>query len=412
MPRANSCCNPLNKKSHKCVYKNVAIVTVNWSLKFANFVGKFVCKPCQREIYGIPEEECPWKIENNQKIESMMGDEASSDSDSDIVDNFYRDPNYVSCENRKDKIEKVNELLIELGEPPLKKQRASFSNSGENGDDNSESWINDLKLALLNKKSRSDKISLLTTVPLDWTIRRMRRELNISRRMASRAKKLHANCGYGARPKPKTGRRIENSILKKIEEFYLSDEYSRVMPGRKDYISVVKNGQRCQEQKRLLLHNLRDLHTKFKDAFSDVKVSLSTFTRLRPRQCILAGQSGTHNVCVCKIHENMRLKFAALKQELKQKGIIFELNYRDTFKDMMCDAANPDCHLANSAYFEEMKRNVNEGEFIVTLDFSENYTCQVQDAVQSQHWANVQATLHPYVVYYKKITRSKMKTTS
>ncbi|XP_050340402.1 uncharacterized protein LOC126766718 [Bactrocera neohumeralis] len=244
------------------------------------------------------------------------------------------------------------------------------------------------------------------------------------------------------------------------------------MPGRKDYISVVKNGQRCQEQKRLLLHNLRDLHTKFKDAFSDVKVSLSTFTRLRPRQCILAGQSGTHNVCVCKIHENMRLKFAALKQELKQKGIIFELNYRDTFKDMMCDAANPDCHLANcencpgpsmianklkilleqngvsqiqfqqwtstdrcelllnsssreeflqqlikdlpavakhdflarsqAAYFEEMKRNVNEGEFIVTLDFSENYTCQVQDAVQSQHWANVQATLHPYVVYYKK----------
>lgn len=55
-----------------------------------------------------------------------------------------------------------------------------------------------------------------------------------------------------------------------------------------------------------------------------------------------------------------------------------------------------------TAYFTKVKSNVEEGEFIVSLDFAENYTCQVQDAVQSQHWANIQATLHTYVVYYKK----------
>lgn len=55
-----------------------------------------------------------------------------------------------------------------------------------------------------------------------------------------------------------------------------------------------------------------------------------------------------------------------------------------------------------TAYFTKVKSNVEEGEFIISLDFAENYTCQVQDAVQSQHWANIQATLHTYVVYYKE----------
>lgn len=38
------------------------------------------------------------------------------------------------------------------------------------------------------------------------------------------------------------------------------------------------------------------------------------------------------------------------------------------------------------------------------MDFAENYTCQVQDAVQSQHWANVQVTLHPFVIYFRENT--------
>ena len=38
---------------------------------------------------------------------------------------------------------------------------------------------------------------------------------------------------------------------------------------------------------------------------------------------------------------------------------------------------------------------------LVTADFSENYSFVLQDAAQGFHWNNSQATIHPFVVYYK-----------
>ena len=35
-------------------------------------------------------------------------------------------------------------------------------------------------------------------------------------------------------------------------------------------------------------------------------------------------------------------------------------------------------------------------------DFSENYSFVLQDATQSFHWNNSQATIHPFVAYYMK----------
>jgi len=34
-----------------------------------------------------------------------------------------------------------------------------------------------------------------------------------------------------------------------------------------------------------------------------------------------------------------------------------------------------------------MKDILSEEDLVVMLDFAENYTCQVQNAIQSQHWA-------------------------
>ena len=41
------------------------------------------------------------------------------------------------------------------------------------------------------------------------------------------------------------------------------------------------------------------------------------------------------------------------------------------------------------------------GEFLVLADFSENYSFVVQDEVQGFHWNNSQATIHPFVIYYR-----------
>ena len=52
-------------------------------------------------------------------------------------------------------------------------------------------------------------------------------------------------------------------------------------------------------------------------------------------------------------------------------------------------------------YLDWKKSNLSDGEFLVIGNFSENYAFIIQDAAQRYHWTNNQATLHPFVFYYK-----------
>ena len=45
---------------------------------------------------------------------------------------------------------------------------------------------------------------------------------------------------------------------------------------------------------------------------------------------------------------------------------------------------------------------LKDDECIILLDFAETYSYVVQDAVQGFQWNNSQATLHPFVAYYKE----------
>lgn len=54
-----------------------------------------------------------------------------------------------------------------------------------------------------------------------------------------------------------------------------------------------------------------------------------------------------------------------------------------------------------SQFLKYAKENLGEHEFVVLLDFSENYSFVIQDEVQGWNWANLQCTIHPFVIYYK-----------
>lgn len=145
----------------------------------------------------------------------------------------------------------------------------------------------------------------------------------------------------------KRGRFISDVIVNKVREFYLSDEISRVMPGKRDSISVKTDRGRQNIQKRLLLQNLKDLHASFTKKYAGLKISLSKFFKLRPNECILANENGCHNVCVCKIHQNIKLEFRGLKLAFKKNNYDFTVTYRDALHDMVCENAKPACFLLN-----------------------------------------------------------------
>lgn len=100
---------------------------------------------------------------------------------------------------------------------------------------------------------------------------------------------------------------ISVETKRKVQTFYENEDISYLMPGQKDTKSVKVDGKSVLFQKKLVLGNLKDIFRKFRQENPDVKIGLSKFCSFRPSHCILAGSGGTHIVCVCPIHENMRL---------------------------------------------------------------------------------------------------------
>ena len=57
---------------------------------------------------------------------------------------------------------------------------------------------------------------------------------------------------------------------------------------------------------------------------------------------------------------------------------------------------------SQASYLRSRKEDMNEFTALLLGDFLENYKFVVQDEVQSFHWTNLQCTLHPVIIYFKK----------
>ena len=120
-----------------------------------------------------------------------------------------------------------------------------------------------------------------------------------------------------------------------------------MMPGMIDFVSVRKDdGSRELVQKKLILCNLSELYENFKAQHPAVEISLSKFSQLRPRNCILAGASGTHTVCVCVYHENVNLMLDAVDlKEPSCENFYPIMNYHDAMNSIMCSVPTSECSL-------------------------------------------------------------------
>jgi hypothetical protein len=68
------------------------------------------------------------------------------------------------------------------------------------------------------------------------------------------------------------------------------------------------------------------------------KIGFSTFCKLRPLECVLAGPKGTHSVCVCIIHQNTKLMFNAIKD----KGFRYS-STEECLQFLMCIDPSKEC---------------------------------------------------------------------
>ena len=331
--------------------------------------------------------------------------------------------------------------------------------------------ISQLRKKFSDTNLRSEKLTILTVLPQSWTLQKIQQEFAVTRYMARQAKNLVREKGILSTPNCRGGKSLPTDNANAVKMFYKSDAVSRVMPGKKDCVSVKKGDERVLEQKHLVLCNLKEAYQLFKKQLPDIKIGCSKFAEMRPKECVLAGSSGTHSVCVCTIHQNVKLMmadsriaelppndelttqlqhyrhclaalllqcnppheqcnecpgtetFAAiLHRSFDARGadeVVFkqwtstdrsslETNILqvDEFVSCFCDKLqklqrHDFVARMQSKFLQETKNALAEGEFLVVGDFAENYAFVVQDASQSFHWNNAQATLHPFVIYYR-----------
>ena len=112
------------------------------------------------------------------------------------------------------------------------------------------------------------------------------------------------------------------------------------MSGMKDFVSFKQlDGKRVHIKKRLILSNLQELFKNFKEKHPAASIGFSKFAELWPKHCILAGASGTHFVCVCTIHQNIKLMLHTFKLPSPFT------TYQECLAWLMCNPATPGCHL-------------------------------------------------------------------
>lgn len=313
----------------------------------------------------------------------------------------------------------------------------------------------------LKISSKSKKKQLLTIpAALAWTRKEIVETFGVSDYSVRQAQNILEQKGLIGEPDAKRGKNLDPAIIDSILKFYQSDEQSRVLPGMKDVVSV---GNKKYERKRLVLGNLRELYIVYKREYPDIEVGFSKFCSLRPKWCILAGACGTHSVCVCVKHQNVKL----LTQSLNTKE-----TYKDLMKFLLCDEEKRDCmfrhcilcppkenlieflkskfesydsnetveysqwvstdrtrmikcvsnsedFIANltekleqliphayiassqSSFIKNLKKHLPMNVALVQMDFSENYSFTIQDEVQGYHWTTDSCTLHSVVIHAK-----------
>ena len=164
--------------------------------------------------------------------------------------------------------------------------------------------LQQIKKKFLESTNKQERIQLLTLAPEFWSRKNLMREFNCSEWEAREAKDLVANSGIFSIPAKKPGKLLPANNVNSVKSFYERDDVSRIMPGLKDYLCIKQsNGKREHIQKRLLLGNLNELYNLYNKENEYVNMGFTKFTELRSPYCVLAGSSGTHNVCVCGHHE-------------------------------------------------------------------------------------------------------------
>ena len=166
----------------------------------------------------------------------------------------------------------------------------------------------------------------------------------------------------------RTSLQLADKVKTEVENFYLRDDISYQLPGKRDVV-VVKdsNGSKVTYQKRILLNNLRETFELFKEENNNVNMSRSSFAEFRPAFAIPKAALA-HRNCLCLYHENICLLLKSVDKYVDGKYCSSSQAFTDC---LVCSATNEECMfgrclLCRDFFSEKVEENVGNGNTKIT----------------------------------------------
>ncbi|KAK3916987.1 Translation factor GUF1-like protein, mitochondrial [Frankliniella fusca] len=377
------CCNPL-KNHRKGSEPNSNLYTIsicgvlrarekNIELKY----GETYCPKCRLEIMELPTNK-----QQSQETGTPTMSQASSAGTSEAASPALR---VIQLEDVKKALQSISVSPTSVAVVNLNTTRQALNEDEvlTESEGKAQHFYNlmiDVKNQLPNA-SKSQKYQLLSLYPQSMPIREGARFFNVSRTLLIAALKLRQEKGLLSSPSFQRISLVSDKTRSAVVKFYLDDRYSKVLPGRRDVISL---GGGAYEQKRLLLCNLNELFALFKNEFSDHKIEdLMMKSKFSPKDL--------------ELFEDCILE----KQRLLEEEVQYQ-QWKSTDRAEMISVI--------SEYLKQLKNNLSDTTLIVTMDFEMNYSCLIQGEIQSYHWSKKHVTIHPVVIFYKENQEVKHRT--
>ena len=162
--------------------------------------------------------------------------------------------------------------------------------------------------------TREERIQLLTLIPEHWSRERAVSFFNVTEYMVRTARNVKKEKGILGIPDSIHRHGLSDELLARVKSFYEEDQISQMCAGKKDFVNIKSShGTKKHHQKRLIFCNIREVYLQYKSTFLDDKLGFSKFAELRPKWYRTVGQSGSHNVCICTYHQNVKLMLLSIQ---------------------------------------------------------------------------------------------------
>ena len=180
-------------------------------------------------------------------------------------------------------------------------------------------------------------------------------EFGATYHMARTVKQLSASEDITATSDPKPGKALNNATANAVSDFYNSDSISRLMPGKRDYVSMRVDGIKENIQKRLIERQLeRGLHTVQNRTPTTAIRFLQVRSTSSQKRCTARCQWHAQPL---HAYQNAKLKLhgAKLERASAYRNILGddykgEINYKHLLAALACNRAMPECSLGKCVH--------------------------------------------------------------